>query len=123
MRDILIKEEKMSGEGNSMKAKTNDLFDHSIDNISRYGDTDIFPFPIENSVFYDKKEEVKKLLQKIDKEYDTYIEDYPVEKHSSCIPVGIGGYRWATQIDPIWNAYFLYLVLTIHQDIENSNAT
>ncbi|MFH2059243.1 MAG: RNA-directed DNA polymerase [Pseudomonadota bacterium] len=104
----------------SVKDKPNDLFDQAIDNISRYGDTDIFPFPIENSLFYDIKKDVKRLLQKIDKEFQKYIEDYPVEKHSSCIPVGIGGYRWATQIDPIWNAYFLYLVLSIHEDIETS---
>ena len=97
-----------------------DYLDFAIDNISRFGDTDIFPFPAENALFFDKKEDVKKLLNEIDKDFDKYIEDYPVEKHSSCIPVGIGGYRWATQIDPIWNAYFLYLVLLIHGDIERN---
>lgn len=108
------------GPNESKKSKKNDLFDLAIDNISRYGDTDIFPFPIENALFYDKKEEVKVLLKRIDSEFTSYIENYPLEKYSSCIPVGIGGYRWATQIDPLWNAYFLYLVLSIHSDIEKS---
>jgi hypothetical protein len=97
-----------------------DLFDLAIDNISRYGDTDIFPFPIENFLFYDKKDDIKTLLKKIDQDFDSYVTEYPVDKHSSCIPVGIGGYRWATQIDPLWNAFFLYSVLSIHSDIENS---
>jgi len=32
--------------------------------------------------------------------------------------VGYSGFRWATQIDPIWNAYFLGLVLSIAEQIE-----
>ena len=39
-----------------------DFFAFAIDNISKYGDTDIFPFPIENHIFYDKKEETIKLF-------------------------------------------------------------
>lgn len=97
-----------------------DNYDLAIANISQFGDTDIFPFPIENAMFYDASASVKELLQSIDKNFDEYIQGYPVEKVSTCVPVGIGGFRWATQIDPIWNAYLLYLVLSVSESIEKS---
>ncbi|MCV5421343.1 RNA-dependent DNA polymerase, partial [Escherichia coli] len=36
---------------------------------------------------------------------------------------GYYGYRWATQIDPFWNAFFLGLVLKIADDIERNRST
>ena len=32
--------------------------------------------------------------------------------------VGYTGFRWVTQIDPLWNAYFLGLVIAAGDDIE-----
>lgn len=93
-------------------------YELAVNNIARYGDTDIFPFPIENSLFYDKSNEICDLLKKIETSFEDYIRNYPVEKCSTCIPVGTTGFRWATQIDPIWNAYLLHLVITISEQIE-----
>lgn len=28
----------------------------AVDNIAKYGDTDIFPYPIEKLIFFDKKD-------------------------------------------------------------------
>ncbi|MEY8212908.1 MAG: RNA-directed DNA polymerase, partial [Colwellia sp.] len=39
---------------------------------------------------------------------------------STCSTVGYTGYRWATQIDPYWNVYFLGLVLYLSKKIEES---
>lgn len=96
-----------------------DYYKLAIDNISKFGDTDIFPYPIENALFYDKPNEVKAILEKISTDFDNWIIDNPVESISSCIPVGITGFRWAANIDPIWNAYLLYEVLKISKDIES----
>ncbi|GAA4774089.1 MULTISPECIES: RNA-directed DNA polymerase [Flavobacterium] len=96
-----------------------DYYKLAIDNISKFGDTDIFPFPIENALFYDKPDEVKKILEKISSDFDNWSVNYPIESINSCIPVGITGFRWAAIIDPIWNAYLLYEVLKISKDIES----
>jgi hypothetical protein len=90
----------------------------AVSNIAQYGDTDIFPYPIENALLYDKSEEVCNLISKIDNDFNEFISHYPVEKFSTCIPVGLTGFRWATQIDPLWNAYLLYLVLSVSENIE-----
>lgn len=48
-------------------------YDLAIKNIAKYGDTDIFPFPIENALFYDNPEKIKKELEDIDKTYTTWL--------------------------------------------------
>jgi hypothetical protein len=90
----------------------------AVDNIAKFGDTDIFPFPIENALFYDIPDAVVALLKSIDRDFKEILSKYPVEKVSCCIPAGSTGFRWATQIDPVWNAYLLYLVISIFTEIE-----
>lgn len=93
-------------------------FEFAIDNIVKFGDTDIFPYPIENHIFYDKREDVLNLLLVIFDNYEEYITKYPPKNESMLVSSGYTGFRWATQIDPIWNAYFLGLVLSISNRIE-----
>lgn len=96
-------------------------FEKAVENISRYGDTDIFPYPIEKSLFYDKKSEIVSLLTTIDKtmvSFNKFKEEYPISCIKTCIPSGYVGYRLATVIDPLWDAYLLSLVLSIAEDIE-----
>ncbi|MFA5252148.1 MAG: RNA-directed DNA polymerase, partial [Phycisphaerae bacterium] len=95
-----------------------DYFKLAVDNITQYGDTDIFPFPIENHIFYDNKEQTVELLNDINKDFTTFLEKYPPVNISTCVPLGYTGFRWATQIDPIWNAYYLGLVLSIAPNFE-----
>ena len=90
----------------------------ALDNITRYGDTDIFPFPIENHVFYDRPADALKLLQDIHADFAGALTKYPPINQGSLAAVGYTGFRWATQVDPVWNAYFLALVLSIAGDIE-----
>jgi Reverse transcriptase (RNA-dependent DNA polymerase) len=95
-----------------------DFYSLAIDNISMHGDTDIFPYPIENALFFDKKKEVKDLLLDIDKNFIKWLASYPVVSIKTCVPSGYNGFRWATMIDPIWNAYLLSEVLKISEQIE-----
>src|ERR1700737_1588181 len=84
-------------------------FERALENIDRHGDTDIFPYPIEKLVFYDKKRETVDLLLDLDRDIVGNLALYPPTNNSALAPVGYSGFRWATQIDPLWNAYFLGL--------------
>jgi hypothetical protein len=95
-----------------------DYFKLALKNISSFGDTDIFPFPIENKLFFDYADDAKKIIENIGKEeYPKGL--YPIHSLKLCVPVGYTGYRWATFIDPWWNAYFLGLVLSFADKIES----
>lgn len=93
-------------------------FEAALDNVVDHGDTDIFPFPIENRIFFDKREETIKLLQEIDGDFESFLSKYPPINQSALCPVGYTGFRWATQIDPIWNLYLLAMVISIGDLIE-----
>lgn len=88
-------------------------------NIVNFGDTDIFPYPIENQIFFDSKDAVIKLINTIDSDLDNFLSKIPPINVRTYFPHGYTGFRWATQIDPIWNAYFLALVLSISDRIES----
>lgn len=90
----------------------------AIQNIARHGDTDVFPYPIENHIFFDNEQDALTLLKAIHDSYDDFVLKYPPVNENALAAVGYTGFRWATQIDPIWNAYFLALVISIGDDIE-----
>lgn len=94
------------------------FFERAIANITTHGDTDIFPFPIENLVLYDKTPNAIDLLLDIDSHFRDRLAEAPPSNYSALTPVSYTGFRWATQIDPIWNAYLLGIVLSIADDIE-----
>ena len=96
------------------------FFERALANIFKHGDTDIFPYPIDKLVFYDKKQETVDLLLELDKDLTKNLAVYAPSNHSALAPVGAPGFRWATQIDPIWNAYFLGLVVSIADRIEEA---
>lgn len=98
----------------------NKFINLAINNIAKYGDTDIFPYPIEKMVFFDKQVEVAELIEKIHKGFHEYINKYPPFNINASIPLGYTGFRWATQIDPIWNAYFLSIVVALGEEIEQA---
>ena len=90
----------------------------AVQNIARYGDTDVFPFPLENHWLHDTPKDVVGLLSRLDRDFDGWLRSYPVTFVKSLSSVGYFGFRGATQIDPIWNAYLLGLVLEIAPDLE-----
>lgn len=87
-------------------------------NIIKHGDTDIFAFPIANHAFFDKKDELVDLIVEYDENFDDYLARFSPYNVSSLTPVTYTGFRWATQIDPIWNAHFLTCVLALAKKIE-----
>ena len=93
-------------------------FRRAIANVSRYGDTDIFPLPVENHIFYDCPDETTKLLSELHANFDAWLAQHPPAHDGTLAPVTYTGFRWATQLDPLWNLYFLALVLSIAEQVE-----
>jgi hypothetical protein len=94
------------------------FFQQALENITKYGDTDIFPFPVESHVFFDKMPDIVTLLLDIDVKFDERLAESPPANYSALAPAGYTGFRWATQLDSLWNAYFLGIVLSISDEIE-----
>jgi hypothetical protein len=92
----------------------------AIQNIVKHGDTDIFPFPFENHAFFDKPDEIIDLVVEYDEHFEEYLARFSPLNVSSLTPVTYSGFRWATQIDPIWNAHFLSCVLALSGKIEKA---
>jgi hypothetical protein len=94
----------------------------AIQNIVKHGDTDIFPFPFENHAFFDKRSEIVDLVIEYDENFEEYLTRFSPLNVSSLTPVTYSGFRWATQIDPIWNAHFLTCVLALSTKMEEARA-
>jgi hypothetical protein len=97
-----------------------EYFRLALRNVTRYGDTDIFPYPIENRIFFDMEENILDLLETYHANFNEYLVQFPPAHFSSLAPVSYTGFRWGTQLDPLWNLYFLGCVLSISQEIENA---
>jgi hypothetical protein len=94
----------------------------AIQNVIKHGDTDIFPFPFENYAFFDSRTEIVDLVVEYDEHFEEYLARFPPLNVSSLTPVSYSGFRWATQIDPIWNAHFLACVLALSRKMEDARA-
>lgn len=92
----------------------------AVRNISTHGDTDVFPYPLENHWLHDEEDAVVELLKEIDSKFSDRAAGYPVTFDRRLSGVGFNGFRAVTQIDPIWNAYLLALVVEIAPDIERA---
>jgi hypothetical protein len=90
----------------------------AVTNVAEHGDTDVFPFPLENHWFHDDPQAVIGLLEDLDSNFDAWYNNYPVVFSKLLSTVGYVGFRAATQIDPIWNAYLLALVIEVAPQIE-----
>lgn len=101
-----------------MTTAKKDALRFAISNIAGFGDTDIFPFPTENHIFHDKPEDLLAVLEEIDSSFDASISSIPVLTSKNLSGVGYSGFRYGTQIDPLWNAYLLALVITVGEEIE-----
>ena len=94
------------------------FYRRALQNVVRHGDTDIFPFPIENHVLHDRPDDVVALLARLDVDVRQSLAQEPPFNVGALAPVGYTGFRWATQIDPIWNVAYLSWVLSIADQIE-----
>ncbi len=92
----------------------------AVKNIATYGDTDIFPFSFELHIFHDQPALIQKALEVIHADFDAQLSQNAPDNINTLAPVGYTGYRWASQIDPLWNAYYLSLVIDMGPSIENA---
>jgi hypothetical protein len=96
-----------------------DAITAALDNVISFGDTDVFPFPTEHHIFFDSRDAVKQLLLTIHSNFDDSLNDFPPINQSLLASAGYTGFRWVTQIDPVWNVYFLGMVIAIGAQIEH----
>ncbi|MBU5423458.1 RNA-directed DNA polymerase [Cellulomonas hominis] len=92
----------------------------AVRSIARLGDTDIFPYPFENHVMNDDPDRVIGVLEGIGDDFQKSLDLYPIHAYSTLSPVTHTGFRWATQIDPFWNAYLLSLCVSLGDSIESA---
>ena len=92
----------------------------AIQNVNKHGDTDILPFPFENHIFFDTPDKVIELITKYNDNFENYLTRFSPLNINALTPVSYSGFRWATQLDPIWNLYLLSCVLTIGKKIEKA---
>ena len=58
------------------------------------------------------------VLEKTHRNFDQSLASEPPENIDALAPLGYTAFRWATQIDPLWNLYFLALAIMIADVIE-----
>ncbi len=95
-----------------------DAINAAVKNIALHGDTDIFPFPFECHLFHDQPQQCVELIEKIHLNFEEYISQYSPEIIETLSQVGYTGFRWAAQIEPFWNAYYLACIIKIADAIE-----
>jgi hypothetical protein len=94
--------------------------DRALRNVATHGDTDIFPYPFENHLFFDKRSEAAALLRDVHNNFDSYLSAHPPDTIQALTQVGYTGFRWATLIEPFWNAYYLALVISVSDELEQA---
>lgn len=92
--------------------------ERALRNIATYGDTDVFPLPFERHVFHDKAAESAAVVLAMHEKFTQELALNPPVNIETLAPVGYTGFRWATQIEPFWNCYFLSLVIELADRIE-----
>lgn len=92
----------------------------AVRNIATYGDTDIFPFSFEQHIFHDQPALIQEALELIHSDFDAQLAQHAPDNINTLAPVGYTGYRWAAQLDPLWNAYYLSLVIEMGPAIESA---
>lgn len=92
----------------------------AVQNLIRHGDTDIFPLPFEGHAIFDNSDVFVDLVCEYDQNFDEYLARFPPSNTNALIPVSYYGFRWATQIDPIWNAHFLSCVIALAKKAESA---
>lgn len=92
----------------------------ALKNIVAFGDTDVFPFPFERYLFDDKLKDSAVLLERRNRNFDEEINAHPPINVEALAPVGYTGFRNVTLIEPLWNAYYLALVISMADEIESA---
>lgn len=95
-----------------------EAFNLALKNIADHGDTDILPLPFENFIFADFQAQCRDILKDLHDNLPARLATIPPQIIPMLAQVGYTGFRWATFIEPFWNAYYLALVISIADQIE-----
>lgn len=95
----------------------------AIDNIAAHGDTDIFPSPDEAALLFFDREEAAKKVMALHDDFVSKSGVSPPELIRCLVPAGYLTQRLATQIPPLWNAYYLAIVIACAPDIERNRVS
>jgi hypothetical protein len=90
----------------------------AVQNVIKHGDTDIFPRSFEGYAIYDCQSAFIDTVCEYDENFHDYLTRFPPSNTNALIPVSYYGFRWGTQIDPIWNVHFLSCVIALASKIE-----
>lgn len=92
---------------------TKEVYECALDHVTKFGDTDIFPFPFELKFLAQKRNDVVSELEKI--ELNGY---HPMSLVEALIPKTKFGFRVAHQPFPVDTVIFTALVLSIYDAVE-----
>lgn len=91
----------------------------AVRNVAKWGDTDVFPFAPEGFIFHDKTSEIVDILEGMHNDFNSRLANDPPENEMALQLITNEGFRWARQIDPVWNAYLLGLVIDAAPALES----
>ena len=77
-----------------------------------------FRFHLKWHIFYDRERDCQDILEQIHANFDVLLGSRPPSVINSLTQVGYTGFRWAAQIEPFWNAYYLACVIFLAEQIE-----
>jgi len=103
--------------------RVEDAFIPALRNIADHGDTDILPLPFEIYVFADEQSKCQDILKDLHDNLPDRLATTPPQIIPMLAQVGYTGFRWATFIEPFWNAYYLSLVISVADQIENQRVS
>lgn len=95
----------------------------AVDNIAAVGETDIFPQSLQTRhLLQDRAAAVRQVLR-LHHEFDHLAASSPPQVMRSLVPAGHFGMRLGSRIAPVWNAYYLSLVIDSAPAIERIRAS
>ncbi|WNG57567.1 hypothetical protein F0U59_24485 [Archangium gephyra] len=95
----------------------------AIRNIAEFGDTDVCPYPPDKHIFYLLERDALAALTALHDDASNLLKIRPPAHETLLSQIGYTGFRWVTQLDPLWNAYFLALCLSIGEKVEQARIT
>ena len=94
----------------------------AIENVQTHADTDIFPPPSDADALLGDRENAIRRIVAIHQDFERYSAHSPPDVIRCLVPAGYLGQRLASQIPPLWNAYYLALVIACGPAIERSRS-
>ena len=95
----------------------------AIENVQANSDTDIFPPPGDAELLLGDRENAIRLVAAIHHDFEHYSANSPPTVIRCIVPAGYLGQRLASQIPPLWNAYYLALVIACGPAIERARSS